>query len=81
MPVCLEECEHSRSDEDDGCAVSQILLRQPPAHQFPNDSPDADFSGYDFWLAKLNEFGGNFVNAEMVKAFISSSEYRNRFGQ
>jgi uncharacterized protein (TIGR03118 family) len=41
---------------------------------------DPDTSGYNFWLKKLNEFGGNFINAEMVKAFISSSEYRQRFG-
>jgi hypothetical protein len=47
----------------------------------PNDSPDADYTGYDFWLAKLNQFNGDFVNAEMVKAFLSSSEYRQRFGQ
>ena len=46
----------------------------------PNDLPDSDFSGYDFWLAKLNSFNGNFINAEMVKAFLSSIEYRNRFG-
>src|SRR3989441_13227282 len=46
----------------------------------PNDSPDSDYTGYDFWLAKLNQFNGNFVNAEMVKAFISSTEYRQRFG-
>jgi photosystem II stability/assembly factor-like uncharacterized protein len=46
----------------------------------PNDVPDADYTGYDFWLTKLNEFNGNFVNAEMVKAFIVSSEYRQRFG-
>ena len=46
----------------------------------PNDSPDADFSGYDFWLSKLDQFNGNYVQAEMVKAFISSSEYRTRFG-
>ena len=46
----------------------------------PNDTPDADYSGYDFWLTKLNQFNGNFVNAEMVKAFITSSEYRQRFG-
>ena len=46
----------------------------------PNDSPDSDYTGYDFWLTKLNQFNGNFVNAEMVKAFILSSEYRNRFG-
>ncbi len=41
---------------------------------------DADMAGFTFWLKKLNEFSGNFVNAEMVKAFISSSEYRQRFG-
>ncbi len=45
----------------------------------PNDPPDADFSGYNLWLNKLNSFGGNFVNAEMVKAFITSIEYRQRF--
>ena len=48
----------------------------------PNDSPEPglDFSGYNFWLAKLNQFNGNFLQAEMVKAFINSSEYRHRFG-
>ena len=46
----------------------------------PNDSPDSDYTGYDFWLSKLNQFNGNFVTAEMVKAFISSTEYRQRFG-
>jgi hypothetical protein len=46
----------------------------------PNDAPDSDFSGYEFWLNKLNQFNGNFVNAEMVKSFIVSSEYQNRFG-
>jgi hypothetical protein len=46
----------------------------------PNDSPDLNHNGYEFWLNKLNQFGGNFVNAEMVKAFISSIEYRQRFG-
>ncbi len=45
----------------------------------PNAPPDADFSGYNFWLNKLNQFGGNFVEAEMVKAFINSGEYLNRF--
>jgi hypothetical protein len=46
----------------------------------PNDLPDTNFDGYNFWLNKLNEFNGNFVNAEMVKAFIVSGEYRHRFG-
>jgi Tol biopolymer transport system component len=48
----------------------------------PFDPPEAtlDFQGYNFWLNKLNQFNGNFVNAEMVKAFIISGEYRHRFG-
>ena len=47
----------------------------------PNEGPDSNFDGYNFWLTKLNQFNGNFVSAEMVKAFISSVEYRQRFGQ
>ena len=47
----------------------------------PNSLPDSDFTGYNFWLGKLNDFGGNYIQAEMVKAFITSTEYRNRFGQ
>ncbi|HKG15281.1 MAG TPA: hypothetical protein VKB12_18295, partial [Pyrinomonadaceae bacterium] len=47
----------------------------------PQDPPDGDRGGYVFWLSKLNEFNGDFIKAEMVKAFISSDEYRHRFGQ
>src|SRR3989475_1231901 len=46
----------------------------------PNDPQDTDYTGYEFWLNKLNQFNGNFVAAEMVKAFITSTEYRTRFG-
>ena len=46
----------------------------------PNDPADTDYTGYDFWLGKLNQFNGNFVDGEMVKAFIVSGEYRQRFG-
>jgi CSLREA domain-containing protein len=46
----------------------------------PNDPQDADYSGFDFWLTKLNQFNGNFVNADMVKAFITAGEYRQHFG-
>jgi CSLREA domain-containing protein len=46
----------------------------------PNDPQDTDYTGYDFWLSKLNEFNGDFIRAEMVKAFLDSSEYRARFG-
>jgi hypothetical protein len=40
---------------------------------------DPDDGGYAFWLGKLNFFG-DWVNAEMVKSFIKSPEYRARFG-
>jgi hypothetical protein len=62
----------------------------------PNDAPEPglDYSGFDFWLAKMNSFsqaGEDVRNeqtaiarvrrAEMVRAFIRSLEYRGRFGQ
>jgi hypothetical protein len=49
----------------------------------PNEAPEPglNFDGYNFWLGKLNQFNGNYVEAEMVKAFIMSGEYRDRFVQ
>lgn len=54
---------------------------------------DRAFSGYDFWLSKLNSASlpgedmrddsqalARVQRAEMVRAFIESSEYRQRFG-
>ena len=46
----------------------------------PNAPQDTDHSGYDFWLTKLNQFNGNYINAQMTWAFLSSAEYRHRFG-
>jgi hypothetical protein len=53
----------------------------------PDDTPDKDHTGYDFWLGKLNSFtqpGDDVLvrvqKADMVKAFITSGEYRKRFG-
>jgi len=40
---------------------------------------DPDEKGYAFWLNKLSEFNGDFERAEMVKAFLVSGEYRDRF--
>ena len=40
---------------------------------------EPDSGGYQFWRDKLNQFNGNFVEAEMVKAFLVSTEYRQRF--
>jgi hypothetical protein len=40
---------------------------------------DPDAPGYQFWLGKLTTFG-NYIDAEMVRSFIVSPEYRSRFG-
>ncbi len=42
---------------------------------------DPDPDGYQFWLKKLNHFNGNFEQAEMVKTFLNSEEYRGRFAR
>ena len=59
----------------------------------PDASPDNNLSGYNFWLNKLNSFSQpgedmrddsqaftRVQKAEMVRAFIESAEYRQRFG-
>jgi hypothetical protein len=46
----------------------------------PTDAPDTSDAGYQFWLSKLNAFGGDYIRSEMVRSFIVSSEYRKRFG-
>jgi hypothetical protein len=53
---------------------ADAVLRLPAPR--PNDPPNTDFSGFNFWLSKLEQFGGDYRRAEMVKAFISSDEYR-----
>ena len=45
----------------------------------PDRPPDTDFGGFRFWFDKLNQFNGDFVRAEMVRAFLDSVEYRRRF--
>ena len=40
-----------------------------------------NFDDYNFWLGQLNQFGGDYVKAEMVKAFLDAAEYRQRFVQ
>jgi uncharacterized protein DUF4214 len=49
----------------------------------PYDPPELtlDYQGYNFWLGKLNQFNGNYRDAEMVKAFLVAGEYRQRFAQ
>jgi hypothetical protein len=53
-------------------------LRRNP---YDPPEPTLDYQGYNFWLGKLNQFNGNYRDAEMVKAFLVSGEYRQRFAQ
>jgi hypothetical protein len=46
----------------------------------PSDPPDNNLTGFNYWLNKLNSFNGDYIKSEMVKAFITSTEYRSRFG-
>ena len=85
--------EHARGQALRRIAENQELTRREFNRAFvlmqyfgylrrnPDDQPDQSFSGYDFWLGKLDEFGGDFVKAEMVRAFLLAHEYRTRFGQ
>ena len=73
-----ENAEFSRREFRKAFVLMQYfgyLLRNP------DDPPDANFDGFQHWLGKLDEHDGNFVRAEMVRAFIESIEYRRRFGQ
>jgi hypothetical protein len=54
-------------------------LRRNPDDVGFDGNADPNFLGFNFWLNKLNQFNGNFVQAEMVKAFILSIEYGQRF--
>ena len=58
-----------------------FVLMQYYGYLRRNPDDPTDFRGWEFWLNKLNQFNGNFIQAEMVKAFIVSLEYRQRFGQ
>jgi len=72
-----ENAEFTRREKNRAFVLMQYFgyLRRNP-----NDAPNSDFSGYSFWLSKLEQFEGNFVAAEMVKAFLVSTEYLQRFG-
>ncbi|MDT7777604.1 MAG: hypothetical protein QOC99_116 [Acidobacteriota bacterium] len=76
LQAVAEDADLARAETNKAFVLMQYFgyLRRNP-----NDQPDTDFSGWQFWLSKLDQFNGNFVKAEMVKAFLSSIEYRQRF--
>ena len=43
----------------------------------PNDSQDTDYTGYEFWVNKLNQFNGNFLATEMVRALLTQPNTGN----
>jgi hypothetical protein len=59
----------------------------------PDDAPDTDLTGFNFWLQKMNDHTlpgedarlepdafGRIKRAEMIKSFIVAGEFRGRFG-
>lgn len=77
-----ENAEFRRKEFNSAFVQMQYFgyLRRDPDDVGFDGRPDPAFNGYNFWLTKLNQFNGNFVQAEMVKAFITSIEYGDRFG-
>jgi hypothetical protein len=76
----VAEDEDLRSAEKNKAFVLAEYFGYLRRNPYDPPEPTLDFAGYNFWLGKLNQFGGNYIAAEMVKAFITSGEYRQRFG-
>ena len=59
---------------------ASLLLMQFYGNLRRNPDPqDTDFRGWKFSFDKLNQFNANFVQTELVKSFLVSGEYRQRF--
>jgi hypothetical protein len=79
--VLLKIAENSLFDSREKNRAFVLMQYFGYLRRDPDSAPDSNYSGYQFWLAKLDQFGGDFMQAEMVKAFITSTEYRQRFAQ
>jgi hypothetical protein len=75
----VENAEFSRREKNRAFVLMEYFgyLRRNPNEP---PEPTLDYQGYNFWLNKLEQFNGDFVRAELVKAFITSDEYLRRFG-
>lgn len=71
-----ENGEFSRREKNPAFVLMQYFGY---LHRNPDEGPDHDLSGFNFWLRKLDDNGGDFHRAEMVKAFLVAGEYRDRF--
>jgi hypothetical protein len=72
--------EHSSLKRNESNRAFVLMQYYGYLRRNPDDPQDIDFAGWAFWLDKLSDFNGNFVDAQMVKAFLNSGEYRHRFG-
>ena len=68
MPLKVTECDQNTINS---------MARYPAFTQSPNPIDESQFFVRQHYL---EQFGGDYRAAEMVKAFISSIEYRRRFG-
>ncbi len=78
LRAVAEDVDLDRSEKNRAFVLMQFYgyLRRNP-----NDPQDTDYTGYEFWLNKLNAANGDYIAAEMVKAFLSAPEYNQRFAQ
>ena len=78
--VLAEIIEDEQFDKQEFAPAFVLMQYFGYLRRNPAEAPDADLTGYHHWLGKLNEFGGDYEKAELVRAFLSSAEYRGRFG-
>jgi hypothetical protein len=71
--------EHSQFKQQEKNPAFVLMQYFGYLHRNPDEGQDHDMSGFNFWRQKLDDSGGDFHRAEMVRAFIESTEYRQRF--
>ena len=76
--VVLDIAENPNMDANEYNKAFVLMQYFGYLRRNPDDAPDSNFNGYEFWLNKLNQFG-NYQDAEMVKSFLVAGEYLGRF--
>ncbi|HKG11807.1 MAG TPA: DUF4214 domain-containing protein [Pyrinomonadaceae bacterium] len=71
-----DNAEFRRSEQNPAFVLMQYFGY---LHRNPDEGRDANLDGFNFWRKKLDDNGGDFHKAEMVRAFIEATEYRQRF--
>jgi len=79
--VLTKIADHSSLKQSESARAFVLMEYYGYLRRNPDDPQNVDFTGWEYWVNKLNQFNGNFIEAEMVKAFLSSAEYRHRFGR